>query len=327
MVKYLIIHWGNWGETLLTTPLIRCLKNQVEKAEIQVLTSKEFAPQARKNPNISKVHLWENNLKELIPILRNEYFDYVIDLQSTKESKKLNSKLWILGFRPKKEKWSEWLYINLGLHKKKLLNRPKFVQKSFELVNIFDVKDDNLGLDYFLPSQNEINQFLVEKKLSHNNYIVLAPKAKYFTRSIPLEKVIEICEKISIPIILIGKKENYDFGEEIIKQISNKEKNILNLFGKISIEENAMIISSAKRVITAQNSYLHLATALKKHIISIWGNTLPEIEINFYDKYKNNKVLFIKDLKCHPCTMRGFRICPKKHFKCMKEQVFQIENL
>ena len=317
MVRYLIIHWGDWGETLLTTPLIRCLKGQVENAEIQILTSKEFALQAQKNTNISKVYQWEDNIKELIPILRNEYFDYIIDLQSDKKSKKLSSKLWILSLRPKREKWSEWLFINFRLHKNKLLNRSKFVQQSFELINLFDVKDDNLGLEYFLPHQEQINQILSERNITFNNYVVFAPKSKYFTRSIPVEKAVEICEKISLPIIFIGNKEDFSFGEEVITQISKPEKKIINLFGKTNTEQSAALISSSKEIITTQNSYLHLATALKKNIISIWGNTLPELEIKFYD-IENHKKIFISDLKCRPCTMKGFRICPKKHFKCMQ---------
>ena len=67
---------------------------------------------------------------------------------------------------------------------------------------------------------------------------------------------------------------------------------------------------------------MHIAAALKKPIISIWGNTIPEFGMTAYygTTEIKNKIFEVEKLSCRPCTKIGFDECPKKHFKCMQMQ-------
>ena len=68
---------------------------------------------------------------------------------------------------------------------------------------------------------------------------------------------------------------------------------------------------------------MHLAAALKKSVIVLWGNTTPKF--GMYPYYgKNNLVNYVSkevELPCRPCSKLGYEKCPKGHFKCMMEQV------
>jgi len=67
---------------------------------------------------------------------------------------------------------------------------------------------------------------------------------------------------------------------------------------------------------------MHIAAALKKPVISIWGNTVPEFGMYPYLP-GHEELSFISEvdgLKCRPCSKIGFKQCPKKHFKCMLDQ-------
>jgi heptosyltransferase-2 len=67
---------------------------------------------------------------------------------------------------------------------------------------------------------------------------------------------------------------------------------------------------------------MHIAAALQKKIISIWGNTVPSF--GMYPYYGNKIVpqfmAEVKGLQCRPCSKIGFPSCPKKHFNCMNLQ-------
>jgi ADP-heptose:LPS heptosyltransferase len=65
---------------------------------------------------------------------------------------------------------------------------------------------------------------------------------------------------------------------------------------------------------------MHIASAYKKKIFSIWGNTIPEFGMYPYLPGKGSKIIEVNDLKCRPCSKIGFKKCPKGHFLCMNKQ-------
>src|SRR3982075_1489629 len=79
-MKFLIIRFSSIGDIVLTTPVIRCLKQQVADAEVHYLTKSSFRPILAANPYIDRVHYLDDNFPSLIATLQHEDFDYVIDL-------------------------------------------------------------------------------------------------------------------------------------------------------------------------------------------------------------------------------------------------------
>ena len=80
-MKILIIRLSSIGDIVLTTPVIRCLKQQINGSEIHFLTKKSYAAVLRYNPYIDKLHFWEKSAKKkIIKDLQLQKFDYIIDL-------------------------------------------------------------------------------------------------------------------------------------------------------------------------------------------------------------------------------------------------------
>ena len=65
-MKFLILRFSSIGDIVLTTPVMRCLKKKFPGAEIHYATKKAFHSIVRNNPYISKVHLLEDSVFELI---------------------------------------------------------------------------------------------------------------------------------------------------------------------------------------------------------------------------------------------------------------------
>ena len=75
---------------------------------------------------------------------------------------------------------------------------------------------------------------------------------------------------------------------------------------------------------------MHIASALQKPIISIWGNTVPEFGMYPYIPQDKAKVSIVEvtDLDCRPCSKIGFGSCPKKHFNCINNiDVEEVKNI
>ena len=77
----------------------------------------------------------------------------------------------------------------------------------------------------------------------------------------------------------------------------------------------------AKSVLTNDTGLMHIAAAFHKNIVSVWGNTVPELGMYPYLPNEKDKchIVECKEVKCRPCSKLGFKDCPKKHFRCMME--------
>jgi heptosyltransferase-2 len=73
-MKILVIRFSSIGDIVLTTPVVRCLKNQVN-AEVHFLTKKSFYNIVAHNPYIDRVHLLGDSLTECVSKLKKENYD------------------------------------------------------------------------------------------------------------------------------------------------------------------------------------------------------------------------------------------------------------
>src|SRR5688572_21581382 len=93
MKKILIIRFSSIGDIVLTTPVIRCLKQQLGDVEIHYLTKIPFKGMLEQNPYLSKIHAISKDVNEVIADLRKEKFDQVIDLHNNLRSSEVKLKL------------------------------------------------------------------------------------------------------------------------------------------------------------------------------------------------------------------------------------------
>lgn len=312
MVKFLIVRLSSIGDIVLTTPVVRMLKQQVENAEIHYLTRTQYASILENNPYVTKVHIYDDKDKAFIENLRNEFFDYVIDLHKNIRTHFLKNKLGIHAFTFDKLNWEKWLMVNF---KKNKLPNKHIVERYLESTKVFDVENDNKGLDYFVSSEDEVNLLSLPNEMAYG-YLAFSIGAQHFTKRMPNEKIIEICQNIKMPVILLGGKEDFKNAELISSSIEDSK--IYNACGKYNLNQSASLVRQAKVVITGDTGLMHIAAAFKKRIISVWGNTIPEFGMYPYLPDANSIIIEVENLKCRPCSKIGFKKCPKKHFKCMQ---------
>lgn len=311
-MKYLVIRLSSIGDIVLTTPVFRCLKKQVENAEVHFVTKQKYASLLSANPYVDKVHLFRENIAALIAELEEEKFDFVIDLHQNFRSNRIKSKLKIPAFSFEKLNFQKFLLIQFKINR---LPEKHIVDRYLDTLSSFGVKNDNLGLDFFIP-KNKGFQKEDLPEIFRRGFVAFVIAGTYYTKKLPGDKVSEICNILNYPVILLGGKTEFDEGEKILSQ---SKGNVLNFAGKISLNQSASLVRDANVVLTNDTGLMHIAAAFKKKILSFWGNTVPEFGMVPYLSDSASKIMEVKDLKCRPCSKLGSHKCPKKHFRCMRE--------
>ena len=307
-LKILVVRFSSIGDIVLTTPVVRTIKEQIG-AEVHYLTLSLYKNIVRNNPYIDKVYLINKNIDEEVINLKNEHYDLLVDLHHNIRTAMLKSKLDIYSKSYRKLNIQKWFLTTFKIN---ILPKIHVVDRYFETIAHLGIINDNKGLDFFLSEEDKVidNEYA---QLIKKDYLAFVIGGRHKTKMLPANKIISICKKINERIILIGGKEDFETGEQIV----NGTKNSINSCGKFSIGQSAYLIKKAKYVFTNDTGMMHIAAAFKKKIYSVWGNTIPGFGMTPYLANSASKIIEVRDLFCRPCSKIGFDRCPKGHFNCM----------
>lgn len=314
-MKILIIRFSSIGDIVLTTPIIRCLHNQLV-CEIHYLTKEQYLALLRHNPYISKIHVLEKTTKKSL----NEIgFDVVIDLHKNLRSFSYRNLAGAKAYSFNKSNIKKWLLVNFST---RIINSCEHVvDRYFKGIAKLNIQNDGRGLDFFLDKENEDHTL---QALQIKNYFVLVLGANYFTKRIPLSKCREIIEKSPLHCILIGGVDSVETGHMLNTDFYEKT---IDMTGKLNLQESATVLKNSKFVVTGDTGMMHIAAAFKKKVFVLWGNTVPDFGMSPYygNKFPDKAIqLEVKGLKCRPCSKLGYQKCPKSHFKCMMDQDISV---
>ncbi len=312
-MKFLVIRLSSIGDIVLTTPVVRCLKQQVPGAEIHFLTKQQFKPILEHNPYIDKVMLLGHSFELMIHELKQEQYDYIIDLHHNLRTLRIKRALKVKSYSFNKLNIEKWVRTALRIN---ILPKVHIVDRYLATLKKFGVRNDGEGLDYFIPAKDEVKSSDIPT--SHQfGYIGVVIGAAHNTKKLPLHKLKELCSRIDHPIILLGGPEDRAAGDEIATVDGIK---IYNACGKFNLNESADLVRKAKVIITHDTGLMHIAAAFRKPIVSVWGNTIPAFGMTpYYGDYHDKEIRFeIIKLWCRPCSKIGYKKCPLGHFKCME---------
>jgi len=279
---------------------------------VHFLTKKEFLPLIRGNPFIDKIHILDGNMYALLQSIKVEQFDYIIDLHRNLRSLRVRSSLKIMSFTVDKINLAKFLMIRFKVNR---LTDKHIVDRYMETTRLFDVTNDGKGLDYFIPPEDEVPLSSLPESF-RSGYIALVVGAMHATKQMPVEKMINICRELDLPVILLGGQREGVLGKKIDKQTDDQ---VLNTCGQYNINQSASLIRQSRVVITHDTGLMHIAAAFHKKILSVWGHTIPEFGMYPYMPDRASKIFEVVGLPCRPCTKIGKKECPKGHFRCMND--------
>jgi ADP-heptose:LPS heptosyltransferase len=316
LMKVLFIRFSSFGDIVLTTPVVRCVKQQLG-AEVHFLVKEKYAAALESNPYIDRVITIANDIDEVRSELQAMQYDWIADLHHNLRSWRLRMSLRRPGAEFPKLNFAKWMLTNFKVN---LLPDIHIVERYFQTVADLDVQNDGKGLDFFIASKDEVD-LSPFGHLNSRQFVAAAIGAGLPTKNLEWEQWKSLLEMIPLPIVLLGGQEDAERGQRLAQAIPG----VINLAGTLTLAQSASVIRQSAVLISPDTGLMHIGAALNKPVVSIWGNTVPEFGMYPYNPTeKQSNVMFeVKGLSCRPCSKIGFVKCPKGHFRCMREQPLQ----
>lgn len=312
-MKLLVVRFSSIGDIVLTTPVVRAISEQLKDVEIHYLTKKKFKTLLDGNEYITKIYTIESSIDEILPALKNENYTAIIDLHNNVRTLALKKKLGVKAHVFPKLNLKKWLLVKMNINKMPDLH---VVDRYFKAVEPLGVK--NNGAQCTLALLDETVDVKSELGVETGNYLTFAIGAQFETKRMPYELLKNIVSGIDERIVLIGGETDIVLASKLMEL----NQGLVNAVGKYTIKQSASIVAQSKKLLTNDTGMMHIATCFNVPIVSVWGNTVPEL--GMYPYYPNKPELYsihqVDGLSCRPCSKIGFKECPKGHFRCMMDQ-------
>ena len=276
-MKILIIHTAFIGDIVLSTPLIQKLKDLYPKSEIDYLTLPTNQSVLYNNPNLNEIILYDKKGKDkgvkgflrILKILKQKKYDYAVIPHRFIKSillAKLAKIPDIVGF-------------DVATGSSLLDKKVHYDMKKHEverLLNLVGYEGEKIPVRIYPAKENFVK---IEKMLTISGYtgkkkqklILVAPGSQRPEKMWPIEKYREVIQKLK-------KNENYFIGitgsksEKELPLNFEKDKNVIDFRGEISLVEFGALISKADVVVGNDSSPIHIASGFEKpFVIGIFG--------------------------------------------------------
>ena len=317
-MRILIIHTAFIGDIVLSTPLIKKIKDTYPDSDITYVTTPSGEAILKNNPHLNNIIVYDkrgehkgiSGVWQLGKRLRYENFNMVITPHRYLRSSILS---W-LSRSPIRKGYDIASGSCLFTEKIKYDRTKHEVEKLLSFVDLENKKRYEIELYPGEKEKMKGDNLWKENLLEDKKVVVLALGSQWFTKQWPVEyfnKLAESLKKLSnIKLIVVGGKDEINLPIE--------KENIIDMRGKTSLLELADILSRADVVVTNDSSPIHIASAFKKpRIFALFGPTIEKF--GFFPWSLNSKVFQVDGLKCRPCGIHGGKSCPEKHFKCMRD--------
>jgi len=279
----LVIRLSAMGDVAMTVPVLHTFRTLYPDVKITILTRKFFAPIFANIDNVAIYHADVDGkhkgvlgLSKLSKELRKHGISAVADLHNVLRSNVLKKFFTVRGIKV--------VQIDKGRAEKKKLTRS--VNKEFKQLktthqryaDVFEALGYPIDLrKHSFPEKLPLSSETLKDFLnSTKKWIGIAPFAQYESKVYPLELIVEVIEKLDTEnkydILLFGggKKEI-----DILNNIDSKYKNVINIAGKLSFEDELKLIANLDIMVSMDSGNAHLSAMYGVPTITLWGVTHP----------------------------------------------------
>ena len=311
-LKFLIIQTSFLGDVILATSVIEKLYSYFPNDNIDILVRKGNESVLRNNPKLANILILdkkETKLKNLFAIIkkvRSSKYDYVINLHRYGSSGLvtfLSGAKFKSGFQSNP---FSFCYTHKYSH---VMDRDLHeVERNQQLIAF--LTDSEFAQPKLYPGEQDYKSVA---KYQSQKYICIAPGSVWATKRLPVEKWVELCDKTSCMIYIIGAPDENKLAEEIISRSKNNK--IKSLCPDLTLLQSAALIKDAGMNYVNDSAPLHICSAMNAACTAFFCSTIPEFG---FGPLADGAVTIQTSLylDCKPCGIHGRRSCPVGHFKC-----------
>lgn len=325
-MKSLIIGPAWIGDMVMAQSLFLCLKQQEPELEIEVLAPAWTQPLLERMPQVSKAinmpvgHgvIGLGSRRKLGKSLRNEGYQQAIVMPNSFKSALVP----LFAKIPKRTGWRgearSWV-----LNDCRVLDKQKYPLMVQRYIALAYPESAELPKQFPFPtlSVDETSISILKKKFSLNMekpVLVLCPGAEFgASKKWPEEyygKVAESAIRNGNQVWVLGSAKDEATAEAILGSLSSPEtkSHCISFAGKTVLGEAIDLMSLANKVVSNDSGLMHIAAALRKPLVVVYGSTSSAFTPPLSDNVKTLSLA----LDCSPCFKRE---CPLQHLQCLRD--------
>ncbi|WP_339742188.1 lipopolysaccharide heptosyltransferase II [uncultured Rubinisphaera sp.] len=328
--RIVIIKPSALGDVVQTLPLLPVLKKRFPNATIDWVIRSELAGLIEGHPDLNQVMIYhrKGTLKDSFQLLKQiwkQHYDLTLDLQGLFRTGLMTaasrSRLRI-GLETARE------YSQLACHGL-LPETDKQVPAHARYWKVAEVLGETgpppaitLGID---PADRQTVDDLISE--IPQPFFVIHPGAMWVTKRWPIASFAEIaartCKEYGMSLVVVGTAGEQQDAESICQFVRQKcpHQQVLNLAGKTSLKQLALVLHAAEIVLTNDSGPMHLAAGMGTPVVGIFTCTSKERSGPPGDHHQLIQAQV-------PCAASYRKECPMKgsaNMQCMSAvSIFQV---
>lgn len=324
--RFLIIRMSAIGDIILTTPVVRQLRQLYPDARIDYMVRPEYASLLQAHPDISQLLLYDTSRekeqrKRWRKHIGETQYDAILDLHANLRSRLLCNGQKTPVYRFQKHLLKRALLVRTGINlypdSPQQLSVPgRYLEAAKEL----GLNPADRQLSLVLP---EADRRWAEQQWSslrrHHIGVVMAPGARHFTKRWPphyyAELVHMLADQLGQNTLMLGGPEELSLIGEIRARCGTDI--LFSMVGEITLSQTLALIEKAPIFVSNDSGLMHAAAAFEIPQVALFGSTVREL--GFFPVNPRATVMEVEELSCRPCSHIGRDKCPKGHFDCMNE--------
>jgi len=312
--RILIVNLDAMGNILATTGILPAVKRKYPRSTITWITEKNTAPLLHNNQLVDRIMTWE---PENWLILQQMKFDVVMNVDKSRRSGAFT-----MGIKAKKKLGfgmnvrGQIVPLNKGAHENYILGLDDHLKFRVNKKTVAELQCDEFDLkfrrdEYILNLSSEEAQYCAgyaeRNGLAGGKLVVgfnTGCSELYPNKKMTIEQHVTLINRLSgvpgVVLVLLGGPEDTLRNAEIVRRVGTKVHSTPTTEG---IRRGICYEQLCDVVITGDSFGMHLAIALKKHVI-VWFGVSCSSEIDLFDR---GIKLVPEGLECSPCWKRT---CP-----------------
>ncbi|ETW99321.1 MAG: hypothetical protein ETSY1_15455 [Candidatus Entotheonella factor] len=317
----LVIRLSSLGDIILTTPVLRVLRQSYPEARIDYALKAEFQDVLRAHPCVDRLVPVDTRqpLRHTIRALRETHYDLVLDLHRTLRS------VWLYHRSRARRRLA---------YRKYTLRRALLVHGKWNTLRHappvperYALPLRRLGVTTPLPPTEihveaadvlAVEQFLADAgfKTMTQPFIAVAPGSRWQTKQWPVARFAAAAQAVAkrhdAAIVMLGDRHDRQLVQEFQQQVAMP---IVDAVGQLSLMQTAALLQQCRLLLCNDSGLMHMATALRVPVVAVFGPTVQAL--GFYPFQAMAQVVS-QPLSCRPCTTKGLHRCPLGHHDCMQ---------
>ncbi len=315
----LAVRFSSIGDILLTTPLLRAIRQRHSDARLTVVTKEAYAPLLSHNPYVDRIiglgpaqPLWS-----VAREIRAGSFTHRLDLHGSLRSRTLRALApgrWTSY--PKHRMARAWL---IRTKSNRYRDRRPVPERYFSAADRLDVSPDGAPPEFFLGSDAEqvVAAWWAGSGLAPDRpLIAVAPGAAHRTKRWPLEYWRALVSQMvagGLSVAIVGGPDDARLGAALA---GSEGSQVASTAGRFGLQDTGALLRRSAAVVSGDTGVMHMATGVGTPVVALFG---PTVEAFGFFPYTRRSAVLERRLSCRPCSTQGGARCPLGHHRCMLE--------